>query len=66
MLYAILAYHVEAEVISWTAEKDAAVMASAGQPLPLSWQRRLAKAISGIARLRCLRTGRPAMRLNLP
>jgi hypothetical protein len=26
MLYAILAYHVEAEVMSWTAEKDAAVM----------------------------------------
>jgi hypothetical protein len=27
MLYAILAYHVEAEVMSWTPEKDAAVMA---------------------------------------
>ena len=27
MLYAILAYHVEAEVKSWTAEQDAAVMA---------------------------------------
>jgi hypothetical protein len=27
MLYAILAYHVEAEVISWTPEEDAAVMA---------------------------------------
>jgi len=26
MLYAILAYHVEAEVMSWTAEQDAAVM----------------------------------------
>lgn len=26
MLYAILAYHVEAEVISWTPEQDAAVM----------------------------------------
>src|SRR5260370_26208973 len=26
MLYAILAYHVEAEVMSWTAEEDAAVM----------------------------------------
>ena len=26
MLYAILAYHVEAEVTSWTAEQDAAVM----------------------------------------
>jgi hypothetical protein len=26
MLYAILAYHVEAEVLSWTAEADAAVM----------------------------------------
>ena len=26
MLYAILAYHVEAEVLSWTAEEDAAVM----------------------------------------
>ena len=24
MLYAILAYHVEAEVMSWTAEEDAA------------------------------------------
>jgi hypothetical protein len=27
MLYAILAYHVEAEVMSWTAQEDAAVMA---------------------------------------
>ena len=27
MLYAILAYHVEAEVKSWTAEEDATVMA---------------------------------------
>ena len=27
MLYAILAYHVEAEVMSWTREQDAAVMA---------------------------------------
>jgi len=27
MLYAILAYHVEAEVNSWTQEQDAAVMA---------------------------------------
>ena len=26
MLYAILAYHVEAEVMSWTSEADAAVM----------------------------------------
>jgi hypothetical protein len=26
MLYAILAYHVEAEVLSWTPEADAAVM----------------------------------------
>ena len=26
MLYAILAYHVEAEVMSWTPEQDAAVM----------------------------------------
>jgi hypothetical protein len=26
MLYAILAYHVEAEVMSWTREEDAAVM----------------------------------------
>jgi hypothetical protein len=26
MLYAILAYHVEAEVLSWTPEQDAAVM----------------------------------------
>jgi hypothetical protein len=26
MLYAILAYHVEAEVMSWSPEKDAAVM----------------------------------------
>jgi len=27
MLYAILAYHVETEVMSWTAQEDAAVMA---------------------------------------
>src|SRR5882757_5532481 len=26
MIYAILAYHVEADVMSWTAEQDAAVM----------------------------------------
>ena len=26
MLYAILAYHVEAEVMSWTPEEDAALM----------------------------------------
>jgi hypothetical protein len=26
MLYAILAYHVEAEVLSWTPEADAALM----------------------------------------
>ena len=26
MLYAILAYHVEADVMSWTPEEDAAVM----------------------------------------
>jgi len=26
MLYAILAYHVEAEVMSWTSEQDAALM----------------------------------------
>ncbi|MCW5704108.1 MAG: YciI family protein [Xanthobacteraceae bacterium] len=28
MLYAILAYHVEAEVMSWSAEEDAALMAN--------------------------------------
>lgn len=28
MLYAILAYHVEAEVMSWSKEEDAAVMAA--------------------------------------
>jgi hypothetical protein len=28
MLYAILAYHVEADVISWTPEEDAALMAN--------------------------------------
>ena len=26
MLYAILAYHVEAEIMSWTSEQDAALM----------------------------------------
>jgi hypothetical protein len=31
MLYAILAYHVEDEVTSWTAEEDAAVMADLGK-----------------------------------
>lgn len=30
MLYAILAYHVESEVMSWTADEDAAVMAGLG------------------------------------
>ena len=28
MLYAILAYHVEADVLSWTAEEDAALMSN--------------------------------------
>jgi hypothetical protein len=31
MLYAILAYHVEAEVMSWTAQEDAALMADLHQ-----------------------------------
>ncbi len=31
MLYAILAYHVEAEVMSWTPQEDAAVMADLGK-----------------------------------
>jgi hypothetical protein len=31
MLYAILAYHVEAEVMSWTAQQDAAVMSDLGK-----------------------------------
>jgi len=31
MLYALLAYHVEAEVMSWTPQEDAAVMADLHQ-----------------------------------
>jgi hypothetical protein len=31
MLYAILAYHVEADVMSWSAEEDAAVMSNLGR-----------------------------------
>ena len=31
MLYAILAYHVEAEVMSWTAQEDAVVMTDLGK-----------------------------------
>ena len=31
MLYAILAYHVEAEVMSWTAQEDAALLADLRQ-----------------------------------
>lgn len=31
MLYAILAYHVESEVLSWTPDQDAAVMAGLSQ-----------------------------------
>jgi hypothetical protein len=31
MLYAILAYHVETEVLSWTAQEDAAVMSDLDQ-----------------------------------
>jgi len=31
MLYAILAYHVEAEVMSWTAQEDAALMSDLGK-----------------------------------
>jgi hypothetical protein len=31
MLYALLAYHLEAEVMSWTADEDASIMADLGQ-----------------------------------
>jgi hypothetical protein len=31
MLYALLAYHLESEVMSWTADEDAAVMADLGR-----------------------------------
>jgi hypothetical protein len=31
MLYALLAYHVEAEVMSWTAEQDATLMKALGK-----------------------------------
>lgn len=31
MLYALLAYHVESDVMSWTADQDAAVMADLGR-----------------------------------
>ena len=31
MLYAILAYHVEAEVLSWAPQEDAALMADLGE-----------------------------------
>lgn len=31
MLYAILAYHVEAEVMTWTPQQDATVMADLGE-----------------------------------
>ena len=33
MLYAILAYHVEAAVKSWTAEEDATVMTNMIEPV---------------------------------
>jgi len=46
MLYAILAYHVEAEVTSWTADEDASVMAGLQ-----SVHKRLAGQLGPAARL---------------
>ena len=39
MLYAILAYHVEAEVMSWTPQQDASVMTATAAINPLSIRR---------------------------
>src|ERR1700761_5368271 len=54
MLYAILAYHVEADVLSWTAEADAALMADLG------------KAHDRIARMGSLGTAAPLGRTAKP
>ena len=39
MLYAILAYHVEAHVMSWTPDEDAALMADLQRACPSPGER---------------------------
>jgi hypothetical protein len=53
MLYAILAYHVESEVMSWTAQEDAAVMSGLNQV-----HHRLESSLGPAARLGSTATAR--------
>ncbi len=59
MLYAILAYHVEAEVMSWTPEEDAALMTNllAGSMTGSTQQKLLGPSarLGGTAKARTLR-----------
>ena len=58
MLYAILAYHVETDVLSWTPEQDAAVMsrpASGARPALPAGKPRTGGASRATARARTLR-----------
>ncbi|MBV8698880.1 YciI family protein [Bradyrhizobium sp.] len=58
MLYALLAYHVEADVMSWTSEEDAAVMAglrAAHERIRQSGQLGPAARLGGTAGARTLR-----------
>ena len=67
MLYAILAYHVEAEVLSWTPEADAAVMTELH---PIHDRLKQAGQLASAARLtvaRAVAYGQPAPpRANIP
>jgi len=58
MLYALLAYHVEAEIMSWTPEEDAALMAglrAAHAEIRQNGQLGPAARLSGTAGARTLR-----------
>lgn len=58
MLYAILAYHVEDEILSWTSEKDAAVVAKVIEvqaPLRASGHFGPAARLDGTRKARTLR-----------
>ena len=69
MLYAILAYHVEDEVMSWTPEQDAAVVAKVIEvqaPLRASGQFGPAARLDGTRKARTLRGPGAGMVLDGP